>query len=298
MDVGVVGLGNMGSAIAIRLVEKGFNVHVWNRTKRKAEQLARSYSVRVEDTVKRLVENTDTAIVMISDDKAFREIFYASEGVLEGIRKNYVLINSSTTTPMLNVELDIELRKHGAYLLEAPVLGGPSAARKGELIVIAGGPYEQFKKVKEVLEALGEPVHVSERIGDAMVLKLAFNALLISNLQLLSEILGMVEAWGIDTSKVKEILDKTIFKPIVDKYYTRLLAEEYPVSFKLTLAAKDLEYARRTAEERYQPVPVISAAATTYRLASLYGYGGEDYSRISLFLRRHGRWPVPEESTR
>lgn len=296
MNVGIIGLGNMGSAIALRLAEKDFNVHVWNRTKRKAEQLVRSYRVRIEDTIKKLIENTDTAIVMISDDRAFREIFYAHEGILEGIRKDYVLINSSTTTPMLDIELGTELRKREAHLLEAPVLGGPSVARRGELIIIVSGPYEQFERVKEVLEALGEPIHVSERIGDAMVLKLAFNALLISSLQLLSEILGMVEAWDIDTNKIKEILDKTIFKPIIDKYYTRLLAEEYPVSFKLTLATKDLEYARRTAEERYQPVPIISVAATTYRLASLYGYGGEDYSRISLFLRRHRKWPTSKES--
>jgi len=287
MRVGVLGLGNMGTAIALRLVEKGFKVHVWNRTKSRAEKIAQEHNLVVEETPKKLVENTYTTIVMISDDEAFREVSYDNNGILQGIRPNYILINSSTTTPTLSMELALVLRKHKAFLIEAPVLGGPKVAQKGELIIIVSGPQEQVENIKEVLTALGEIVYVSNHIGDAMVLKLAFNALLISNLQLLSETLGLVEAWGIDTNKIREILSKTIFKPIIEKYYTRLLAESYPVSFKLALAAKDLEYARKTAEEKNQPVPLISTAATIFRLAANHGYGEEDYSRISLFIRRH-----------
>ena len=287
MRVGVLGLGNMGTAIALRLVEKGFKVRVWNRTKSKAEKIAQEHNLAVEETPKKLVENTYTTIVMISDDKAFREVFYDNNGILQGIRPNYILINSSTTTPMLSIELASVLRKHKAFLIEAPVLGGPKVARKGELIIMVSGPQEQVENIKEVLSALGEIVYVSNHIGDAMVLKLAFNALLISNLQLLSETLGLVEAWNIDTIKIKEILSKTIFKPIIEKYYSRLLAESYPVSFRLALAVKDLEYARKTAEEKNQPVPLISTTATIFRLAANRGYGEEDYSRISLFIRRH-----------
>lgn len=286
MRVGILGLGNMGTAIALRLVEKGFDVHVWNRTKNKAEKIAQEHNLVIEETPKKLVENTYTTIVMISDDKAFREVFYDSNGILQGIRPNYILVNSSTTTPMLSIELASALRKHNAFLIEAPVLGGPKVARKGELIIIVSGPQEQVENIKDVLAALGEIVYVSNHIGDAMVLKLAFNALLISNIQLLSEILGLVEAWGIDTNKIKEILSKTIFKPIVEKYYSRLLTESYPVSFKLALAAKDLEYARKIAEEKNQPVPLISTAATIFRLAVNHNYEEEDYSRISLFIRR------------
>ncbi len=296
MKIGVIGLGNMGSAIALRLHDQGFNVYVWNRTKSKADQIARGRRIFVEETIRKLIEDTEAAIVMVSDDRAFREIFYAPQGILESVREEYIIVNSSTTTPMLSIELWEKLRSRKAYLIEAPVLGGPNAARRGELIILVSGPKRITLKLNEVFKALGELVYISEKIGNAMVVKLAFNALLISNLQLLSEVLGLVESWDIDTNILKQVLDKTVFKPLVDKYYTRLLSEEYPVSFKLMLAAKDLEYARRTAEEKYQPTPIISTAATTYRIASLYGFGGEDYSRISLFLRRRRKWPMPRES--
>ncbi len=296
MKVGVIGLGNMGYSMALRLVEKGFNVYAWNRSREKLERIARE-GVKPVETPRDLALTTDTVIVMVSDDEALREIVYGFNGLLKGVKPGFTLINTSTTTPFIDKEISTKIELEDACFIEAPVLGGPRVARRGELLIIASGRKHCIEKNKLVLEALGKIMHVSERIGEAMVLKLAFNTLLISSLELLSETIGLVESWGIKPEYFAEILNETVFAAFAKKYYSRLLAEEYPTSFKLSLAAKDLEYGLKTGNYKGQPLPLIATATQMYKLASLYGYGGEDYSRISLFIRRLRKWPQPKEYT-
>ncbi len=296
MKVGIIGLGNMGYSMALRLVEKGFNVYAWNRSREKLERIARE-GVKPVETPRDLALTTDTVIVMVSDDEALREIVYGFNGLLKGVKPGFTLINTSTTTPFIDKEISTKIELEDACFIEAPVLGGPRVARRGELLIIASGRKHCIEKNKLVLEALGKIMHVSERIGEAMVLKLAFNTLLISSLELLSETIGLVESWGINPEYFAEILSETVFAAFAKKYYSRLLAEEYPTSFKLSLAAKDLEYGLKTGNYKGQPLPLIATATQMYKLASLYGYGGEDYSRISLFIRRLRKWPQPKEYT-
>ena len=296
MKVGIIGLGNMGYSMALRLVEKGFNVYAWNRSREKLERITRE-GVKPVETPRDLALTTDTVIVMVSDDEALREIVYGFNGLLKGVKPGFTLINTSTTTPFIDKEISTKIELEDACFIEAPVLGGPRVARRGELLIIASGRKHCIEKNKPVLEALGKIMHVSERIGEAMVLKLAFNTLLISSLELLSETIGLVESWGINPEYFAEILSETVFAAFAKKYYSRLLAEEYPTSFKLSLAAKDLEYGLKTGNYKGQPLPLIATATQMYKLASLYGYGGEDYSRISLFIRRLRKWPQPKEYT-
>ncbi len=297
MKVGIIGLGNMGYSLALRLIEKNFEVYAWNRSKEKLDRISRE-GVKPVETPRELALATDTVIVMVSDDNAFREIFYGFNGVLKGVHLGFTLINMSTTTPFIDIEVSNKLELYDACFIEAPVLGGPRVARKGELLIIVSGKRNCIDNNRPVLEALGKIVHVSERIGDSMVLKLAFNSLLIASLELLSESIGLVESWDVDPEYFARILSETVFAPLSKKYYSRLLAEEYPTSFRLSLAAKDLEYGLKTGNHRGQPLPLIATATQIFKLASLYGYGGEDYSRISLFIRRLRRWPQPREYTR
>ncbi len=296
MRVGIIGLGNMGYSIALRLAEKGFEVYAWNRSREKLERIAKE-GIKPANTPRELATNTEATILMVSDDDAIREVFYGFDGLLKGVYPGFILINTSTTTPFINKEVASKLELYDACFIEAPVLGGPRVARKGELLIIVSGKKKCINKAGIVLNALGKPIHVSEHIGDAMVLKLAFNSLLIASLELLSETIGLVESWGVDPGHFARILSETVFAPLSNKYYSRLLAEEYPVSFRLSLAAKDLEYGLRAGNYRGQPLPLISTATQIYKLASLYGYGGEDYSRISLFIRRLRKWPEPRKYT-
>lgn len=294
MRVGIIGLGNMGYSLALRLLEKNFKVYAWNRSREKLERISRE-GIRPANTPRELALTTDTVIVVISDDTALKEVFYGFDGISKGIRPNFTLINASTTTPFIDKEISSKLELYNACFIEAPVLGGPRVARKGELLIIASGKKECIDKNKSILDSIGKIIHVSEQIGDAMVLKLAFNSLLITSLELLSESIGLVESWGIDPEYFARILSETVFAPLAKKYYSRLLAEEYPANFKLSLAAKDLEYGLRTGNYQGQPLPLIGTATQIFKLASLYGYGGEDYSRISLFIRRLRKWPQPKE---
>ncbi len=296
MKIGVIGLGNMGYSLALRLLEKDFEVYAWNRSREKLERISRE-GVRPTSTPRELALTTDTVIVMVSDDTAFREVFYGFDGILKGVRPGFTLVNMSTTTPFIDREVSSKLELYDACFIEAPVLGGPRVARRGELLIIASGKKNCIDKNKPILDALGKTIHVSEHIGDAMVLKLAFNSLLIASLELLSESIGLVESWGANPEYFARILSETVFAPLCRKYYSRLLAEEYPTSFKLSLAAKDLEYGLKTGNHQGQPLPLIATATQIFKLASLYGYGGEDYSRISLFIRRLRKWPQPKEYT-
>jgi len=282
--VAVLGTGFMGSAAAERLSNAGFEVLVWNRTRSKAEELASRIKCRVAGSVEEAVSSAETAIAFLADDEALMSVA-ARIGRADGL----VFINSSTITPQTASNVMEYLEGRGACYVEAPVLGGPGTVREGRLIVIEAGKTHCKRLARPYIEALAERViDVGEDPAIAQALKLAFNQLLIGSLAILSEALATVRAYGASVEQLKEVYKETVFEALASKYLDRLASPEWPTSFRIELAAKDLDYARRAAWAKGLSAPVTSAAAEAYRLAAHSGLAGSDYSRIYKFIAGSG----------
>ncbi len=280
--VAFLGTGLMGFNMARRLAEKGFTVMAWNRTYSKAKPLE-SYGVKVVEDLPRAVKEAEVISVMVSDDSAsetvLREAFkHANEGA--------VILNHSTVTPMHSSKMYLSARERGLSYIALPVMGGPADALRGELVGIAGGDVEVLSRIEGYQESLFKKVFYLGSVEEASAVKLALNSIYFSAMIGLAEALVLVEAWGVTPQKFFEVTSELWIKPIVERYGSRLLAENYPVSFKLRLAAKDASYALSSGLEKGFPLPHIATMAQTLLIASQSGkLGEEDYTRIYRFLK-------------
>ncbi|OYT61316.1 MAG: hypothetical protein B6U69_03805 [Thermofilum sp. ex4484_15] len=285
MKVGIVGTGLMGSGLAKRLAKVGYEVHVWNRTKEKALKLT-DFGVKVEDTLRDLVNEVSTIHIFVSDDEAVREVVYGKGGILEAISPGKLVINHSTVTPLLNVELYNTFKSKGVDFLECPVLGSWPEAEEGKLDSLVGGEPKTFEKYEELLRSFSRIVFYVGEVGKASALKLATNLMLFNIALSLSEALSLAEVWGVEPNKVLDYFSRTWLKAVAERYGRRLLREEQIVRFRLILAAKDLSYATSSARIKGQPMPLTSTSAQVYLEAAANGFSEEDYSRIYYFIRR------------
>jgi 3-hydroxyisobutyrate dehydrogenase len=278
--IAVLGTGLMGSAAAERLSKTGFDVVVWNRTRSRAEELASRIGCSVAGSVEEALSDSEAAIAFLADDEALMSVA-ARIGRADGL----VFINSSTITPQTAFNVMNYLEGRGACYVEAPVLGGPGIVREGRLVVIEAGKMPCKRLARPYVEALASRIiDVGEDPAIAQALKLAFNQLLIGSLAILSEAMAMARSYGASVEQLKEVYKGTVFEALASKYLERLASPEWPTSFRIELAAKDLDYARRAAWAKGLSAPVTSAAAEAYKLAAHSGLAGSDYSRIYKFI--------------
>ncbi len=272
----------MGYPIARRLLAAGYPIAVWNRTRERAQPLARE-GAAVAGSLAELVEMSELVLIAVADDEA-------SSSVLErltSVKKGLDVVNHSTVTPMHARWAHGLCRERGCRYLTLTVMGGPTEAEKGELLGMAGGDREVLDRWSE---AIGRYVREVVYVGTAeaaAALKLAVNSLYFSSMVAVAEALLLAEKWGVGYEKFREVADKLWIKVLLDRYAGRLLSEKQPVRFKMRLAAKDMLYAVLAGYSKEQPLPHTTAIALTLlEAATIGGFGDEDYTRVYRFLRR------------
>ncbi len=288
MKAGFIGTGMMGFPMAKRILMAGHELIVWNRTRSKAEPLA-EMGARLADSPRQVAEEASVIHVMVADDNASKAVLSGPNGVSQAPLEGKVVVNHSTVTPMHTVEMERLFAGLGAKYLAVPVMGGPRDAEKGALLALAGGEEEVVEKVRPLLMAFSKEIIYLGPAHVASAVKLAINSLFFTSAAALSEAIALVEAWGASHEELYRVARRLWLRSMIDKYGERLLKEDYPVSFRLVLAAKDLEYAARAGFERGQPMHLASTLAELFLTAAANGLGEEDYSRIARFVRRRAK---------
>ena len=285
--IGIIGLGRMGSAIARWLQSKGYNLVVWNRTPSKVSLLE---NVEAAGSPREVADKCGEVHIVVADDEASRSVLRGSRGVFSSKRRDLIVVNHSTVTPMHSIEAsDYAYRELGADYIEAPVIGGPKEARVGRLLVLAAGPRKGYERVLGVLRDMAREVVYLGDIPAASVVKLAVNSMFFVSAQILSEAIALTKAWEIDPSVLADIASKTWLKPVIDHYYDRILSPETPVGFTVRLATKDLLYAELSGYAKDTPLPLVTMTMQTFMNAVKAGYGEHDYSRVGTYIM--GRKP-------
>src|SRR6267143_93369 len=155
--VGFIGLGIMGRPMAGHLIEAGYPLTVFNRTRSKTEELA-ARGGRVAGSPAEVAARSEIIVTMVTDSPDVEEVVAGPQGVLQGIRPGSVVIDMSTVSPAVERRLDAALRQKGCALVDAPVSGGDVGARNATLAIMAGGDPRSFERVRPVLEAMGKSV--------------------------------------------------------------------------------------------------------------------------------------------
>ena len=160
--VGLIGLGLMGRPMGANLLEAGFPLVVWNRTRARAEALAQQ-GARVAATPREAAAACDVLLTIVSDPPALESVLWGADGALAGLSRGNAYVDSSTVSPALARRIAVACAERGAEFLDAPVTGGTWGAEKGELVFMVGGNAETLKRVEPVLGAMGKKWFTSAR---------------------------------------------------------------------------------------------------------------------------------------
>src|SRR3712207_217324 len=155
--VGFVGLGIMGRPMARNLMEAGYDLVVYNRSRGAVEELAEK-GAEGANSPNEVAQGSDVVITMLPDSPDVREVVAGEGGVLERIEEGALLVDMSTISPMVTRELAKEAQEHGASMLDAPVSGGDVGAQEGTLSIMVGGSEEDFERARPLFEVMGQTI--------------------------------------------------------------------------------------------------------------------------------------------
>ena len=287
MKVGFIGLGQMGSGMAKRLLEAGHEVTVHNRTPEKTRPLGER-GARVASSVPEVSANP-IVFTMLSDDDALSAVAHGEHGLVRHLAPGALHVSSSTISAEMSERLARDHAAAGQRYVAAPVFGRPEAAAAGKLSVVAAGDAASIEEARPLLDALGPKTFVvSDRPEAANLVKLSGNFLLASVIESLGEALALVGKAGIDRRQYLELLTSTLFDVPVYRNYGRMIAERAftPAGFAAPLGQKDVRLTLAAAEKLRVPMPIASLLRDRF-LALLAG-GGEklDWSAIGDLARR------------
>lgn len=285
MKVGFIGLGQMGSGMAARLLEAGHDVTVYNRTRARTKPL-RDKGASVVETPADACGNAEAVFTMLADDHAVEDVTFGEEGILGALPLGAVHISSSTLSVDFTRRLAAAHTDAGQRFLAAPVFGRPDVAAAGQLFVVAGGAGEAVASVQPLLDAIGKRTFVmSDRPEAAALVKLSGNFLIASMIESVGEAMALVDRGGVKRQAYIDLLTSTLFNAPVYKGYGQLIADRKyePAGFAAPLGQKDIRLALAAAEELRVPMPVASLLRD--RLLRLMANGGEklDWSAIGDF---------------
>lgn len=259
--IGFVGLGGMGTRMAGRLLEAGYPLTVYNRTRARAEDLGRR-GAAVADTPRELAAAVDVVITMVSDDAALAHVMFAADGVMAGVRADAVVADMSTVSVDAARRVHEAARQKGAEALDAPVSGSTPQAERGELVVFVGGTTAAFDRCRPVLEVMGKKV---VRMGDATAgvkMKLCVNLMLGLGIQAVAEAVTLGVKSGLDLEALLSTLGETVVvTPAQKGKFDNVRKNTYPAAFPLRLMHKDLGLILEQGQRTNVPLPAVAATA-------------------------------------
>ncbi len=283
MRISFIGLGSMGLPMAKNLLDAGFELTVYNRTRSRADELGQT-GLRVAASPREAAQSADVLLTMLADDAAVESVMFGDEGALAGLKPNATHASMSTISHLLSRRLTDEHRSRRQHYLAAPVFGRPEAAQGGKLWIVTAGPGDVIERCRPVFDAIGQGVEiVGEDPPVANVLKLAGNFLLASAIEAMGESFTLVQKYGIEPARFLEILNGRLFRSPIYENYGKLIAERRwePAGFKLRHGLKDVRLALGAAEDVTTPMPLGSLMRDHYLSAMARGWGDNDWGALA-----------------
>jgi 3-hydroxyisobutyrate dehydrogenase-like beta-hydroxyacid dehydrogenase len=282
MRVGFIGLGNMGSGMAMNLLKAGHELTVYNRTPERAKHLVDQGARAAKDLPNAC--QGDVVFTMLADDLAVESVTFGENGIVANLRPGAIHVSSSTISVALSEKLTASHTSKGQPFLSAPVFGRPEAAAAAKLFVAVAGPKGAVDSCMSLFEAIGQKTaRFGEKPSSANLVKLSGNFLIASVIESLGEAMALVGKAGLDQHEYLDFLTSTMFSAPVYKTYGGLIADKkfQPAGFPAPLGLKDVRLVLAAGEQSRVPLPLASLVRD--RLLTLLARHGEsiDWSGIA-----------------
>jgi 3-hydroxyisobutyrate dehydrogenase len=284
--VGFVGLGTMGAAMAANVAGAGFPLVVWNRTPGRAGPLVGLGAVEAASPAE-VAAASEIVVTCVSDTPDVEAILFGPRGIAAGAVAGALVVDCSTISPAATREFADRLAAGGIRLVDAPVTGGSEGARMGTLSILVGGAPDDVAHARPVLEAMGTTITHFGPVGTGQVAKAANQVILAGNYLAAAE--GMVLAMkaGLDPEQVAAALSGGAAGSwVLANRSGRMIANEYPLGFRIALHRKDLGIVLELAREVGAALPVTALAATLEDGIIARGHGDDDNSALARPIRQ------------
>lgn len=280
-NIAFLGLGVMGFPMAWHLVQRGFSVHVYNRTSSKAQQWVEQYGGIAHPTPALAAKAADIVCMCLGNDDDVRSVVYGADGILSGIAKHTLLIDHTTASETLAVELAQACESHSVAFLDAPVSGGQAGAENGQLTVMCGGDEDAFSQAQPVLSAYAKQCQLIGPTGSGQLAKMMNQICIAGTLQGLAEALHFGEKAGLDRSKVIEVISGGAAQSWqMDNRASTMIADEYDFGFAVDWMRKDLDIALRAARAKGATLAMTALVDQFYADVQKLGGGRMDTSSL------------------
>jgi 2-hydroxy-3-oxopropionate reductase len=284
--IAFIGLGIMGSPMAVHLARAGHTVAGYNITPDKTGPLVAAGG-RAAESIQDAVAEADVVCVMVPDSPDVQQVLAGEGGVFDSAKPGTLVIDFSSIRPDVTVSLAQQAQERGFRLLDAPVSGGEAGAKNAALSIMVGGSAEDFAAALALFEVVGKTVvHVGPR-GSGQTVKAANQLIVAANIQALSEAVVFLEAYGVDTEAALEVLGGGLAgSKVLEQKKGNLLGRSFEPGFRIALHHKDLGIVTAAAREAGVVVPLGSLVAQLMASAVANGDGGLDHSALLRGVER------------
>src|SRR5918998_3810687 len=270
----------MGAAMAGNLLEAGHELVVHNRTRTKAEQLTQ-YGALVADPPREVAELSDISITMLPGPSQVEEVVAGEGGLLEGAKESSLLVDMSTSSPPLALELARTARERGVGMLDAPVSGGDVGARNGTLSIMVGGEEDDFERVRPLFEVMGETVTHVGPPGAGQLVKACNQIVVALAIEAVSEALVLGSRGGVAPEKILEVLSGGLAaNKVMEVKRDKFLERDFEPGGKVEFHRKDLRIALEAGREYGVPLPATAVVFQRFGGLVMGGPGGQDHSSM------------------
>ncbi len=281
MKIGFLGLGTMGAPLANNLRRSGHTVTVWNRNALRMEALVKKGARRAA-TPRECATGQDLVFTCLSDEKAVEAVLEGADGVLAGLARGDVLVDTSTAGTGSARSVDSRVREKGASFLCAPLLGSRAAAEKAQLVILVGGPQAAREKARPALHAISARIVDLGSAEHAALMKLVLNAVGGAMMTAFAEALALGASGGLDLPKVVEAIQASSYhSPLYLMKGEQILQKDYAPRFAVALAEKDQRLAQEAAAELGAKMPVNAEVRRLFAETVRRGRGGEDICAVA-----------------
>jgi 3-hydroxyisobutyrate dehydrogenase len=283
--VAFLGLGTMGAAMAANLARAGFEVTAWNRTPGRAPDLA-DLGVELAATPAQAVGDTPIVVICVSDTPDVESVLFGDDGVASAARSGTLIIDCSTIAPSGSWGFASRLREHGLRMVDAPVSGGSEGAKNATLTIFVGGDERDVEHARPVLNALGRTITHVGPIGAGQAVK-AVNQVILAGAYLgVAEGIVLAIKAGLDVEQVIGALSGGAAQSwVLTNRSARMIDNDYPLGFKVSLHRKDLAIALDLAAQLGAVLPVSALAAQLENGLIADGHGDDDMSALARSIR-------------
>jgi len=283
--LGFIGIGNMGSRIAKHLLEHGYQVIAYNRSREPAEALVK-YGATVADSIGELASEVDVVVSSLTNDDAVKSVYTDPEGVFTHVRRGSAIIEMSTVLPVTSRQLSELSRKAGAKFLDSPVSGSTPAAEEGTLTLFCGGDEDLFQAAQPIFSSIASQYFYLGGSGSGTAMKLVANTLLGVGMQAIAESVALGQKEGLDRHRLLEVLSHTaVIAPAHLGKLPRADTGDYSAQFAIRLMNKDFGLVLETAAAAKVPMPA-TAAAFQMNVAEFVEGKEEDFSAVIKLMER------------